>query len=532
MAHLFATTELEKTYRVNMNVIGLSGKPKVMSLPELLTEWLSFRTDTVKKRLTSRLEKIAERLHLLDGFLVAYIHLDEVIRIIRTVDDPKAELMARYALSDFQAEAILSIRLRQLAKLEEVRIREERDRLLSEQEDIRNTLASEALFKALIKKEISGDAALFGDERRSPVVMRKGAQAFSADETLPVEPVTVILSARGWVRAAKGHDMDGSGLSYKAGDAFLAEARGKSNQAVIFMDSTGRSYTLPAHGLPSARGQGEPLSGKLALPSGAEVIFVLMEPEERSILIASDAGYGFRAKVSDLLTKNKSGKGVLSLPENALPLSPMILPEDSGALLAAATSEGRLLIFPATELPVLSKGKGNKIIHIAPPRASAREELLVHLAVFAPGDSLVVVSGKRQLTLKPGNLAGFTGGRGKRGGSFPGGLRPWTGLKRCRPGSPGRRDGIKIKLFDTGLFLRYRAYNRLIFFTFFEWRRRGFFYRVTPHTGCISSMDDCPAVFCIDTPTRYHRTSVSRNPDGVSGGRVWGEFGCFNGLAV
>ncbi len=423
MAHLFATTELERTYRVNMNIIDLGGKPRVMSLRSLLSEWLAFRTETVKKRLAYRLDKIDDRLTVLEGFLIVYAHIDDVIRIIRRADDPKQELMKKYAVTEPQSEAILAIRLRQLAKLEEIKIREERDRLLIEKEDIQKTLSSNKRFNRLIKKEINDDALLYGDDRRSPVVARADAQAFSMEEMVPVEPVTVVLSEQGWVRAAKGHDIDCEKLSYKAGDGFNAEAKGKSNQWAVFLDSTGRSYALPVHGLPSARGQGEPLSGRLNLPSEAQIISVLMGQEDLPLLLASDAGYGFRTRLSDLFTKNRSGKAVLSLPRKALPLKPLTMIPPGNDLLAAATNEGRLLVFPVMELPELSRGKGNKIIQIPPVRAKNREELLTHLCVLAAGDQLVVHSGKRHLTLKPGNLSDFMGPRGRRGRKLPRGFQ-------------------------------------------------------------------------------------------------------------
>jgi topoisomerase-4 subunit A len=424
MAHLFATTDLERSYRVNLNVIGLDGKPRVMSLSGMLSEWLSFRSDTVRKRLNYRLEKINDRLHLLEGFLVVYAHIDEVIRIIRTADEPKSELMKRYHISDFQADAILAIRLRQLAKLEEIKIREERKTLVSEKESIEKVLSSSTRFKTLLKKEITADMERFGDERRSPVVTREEAQAFSVTEMVPVEPVTVILSKQGWVRAAKGHDIDPEKLNYKAGDGFLAEAKGRNNQAAIFLDSTGRSYALPALGLPSARGQGEPLSGRLNLPPDARVLSALMGADDQKLLVASDAGYGFRGRLSDFYTKNRNGKALLTLPAQARPLLPVPLPDaDDDTLLAAITSEGRLLVFPVSDLPELARGKGNKIIQIPAPLAKSREELLLHLTIFQNGESLVIYSGRRHLTLKPGNLLDFTGPRGRRGKKLPRGFR-------------------------------------------------------------------------------------------------------------
>jgi topoisomerase-4 subunit A len=424
MAHLFATTDLERSYRVNFNVIDLAGKPRVMSLGELLSEWLSFRSETVRRRLDFRLGKINERLHLLEGFLLVYAHIDEVIRIIRTADEPKTELMERYEISGLQAEAILAIRLRQLAKLEEIKIREERDRLLSEKEEIEMLLSSTARFKRLLKTEIEADAAAFGDDRRSAVVAREDAQAFSITDMVPVEPITVILSRKGWVRSAKGHDIDSENLSYKAGDEFLAEAKGKNNQAAMFVDTTGRSYTLPAHSLPSARGQGEPLSGRLNLPPDARIISVLMGVDTQNFLVASDAGYGFRLQLKDFFTKNRNGKALISLPANSRPLAPIMLPVSvDKCLLAAITSEGRLLLFPVSELPELARGKGNKIIQIPAQRARSREELLLHLCVLNSGDQLVIFSGRRHLTLKPGNLPDFMAPRGRRGKKLPRGFR-------------------------------------------------------------------------------------------------------------
>ncbi len=424
MAHLFATTDLERTYRVNLNVIDLAGKPRVMSLPELLSEWLSFRVATVTRRLDHRLAKIVDRLHLLEGFLLVYAHIDTVIRIIRQADDPKAALIKEFHLSDLQAEAILAIRLRQLARLEEIKIREERDHLTIEKQEIEATLASQQRLRQLVKKEIAQAAAAHGDPRRSPVDKpHTEAQAFAPDDMVPVEPITVVLSEKGWVRVAKGHDIQPENLSYKAGDRFLCTAKGRSNQPAVFFDTTGRSYTLPVHGLPSARSQGEPLSGRLTLAPGADIMSVLMGAPEQHLLIASDAGYGFVATLTDLMTKNRKGKALLTLPKGALPLLPLAMPAVQGQFLAAVTNEGRLLVFPVTELPALARGKGNKIIQIPAPRAQRREELLIHLAVFASGDSLVIFSGRRHLTLKPGNIGDFVGPRGRRGKKLPRGFQ-------------------------------------------------------------------------------------------------------------
>lgn len=423
MAHLFATTELEKSFRVNMNVIGLDGRPQVKGLPSLLKEWLSFRTETVRRRLQHRLDKVLDRLHVLEGLLVAFLNLDEVIAIIRNEDHPKQALMQRFALTERQTEAILEIKLRQLAKLEEIKIRAENESLSKEREFLEKTLNSKARLTALIRKELAADTKQYGDSRRSPLTERSEAKALSQTEIAPAEPVTVILSSMGWVRAAKGHDVDPMAMSYKAGDHFLSSAMGRSNQPAVFFDSTGRSYVLPAHGLPSARGQGEPLSGRLAFPPGASVLSVLMGDPELPLLLASDAGYGFIARLDDLLTRNRNGKSVLALPPGAFPLVPLILGDMENRMLAAVTSEGRMLLFPVKDLPVLPKGKGNKIIHISSARAKAREELLTHLAVMLPDDSLEIHAGRRQLMLKPGNLSQFVGFRGRRGQKLPRGYR-------------------------------------------------------------------------------------------------------------
>jgi len=423
MAHLFATTDLERTYRVNMNIIGLDGKPRVRGLVDLLSEWLRFRKKTVRKRLQHHLNRILERLHILDGLLIAYLNIDEVIKIIRSQDHPKPVLMERFGLSDEQAEAILNLRLRRLAKLEEVKIRSELDSLAKERDALEKILGSEALLKKLIRKELAADAKKYGDERRSPIVERESAQAMKATDIVPVEPVTVVLSVKGWIRAAKGHEVDPANLNYRAGDRLLTAAQGRSNQPVVFLGTTGRSYTLPVHGLPSARGQGEPLTGRLNPPAGADFISVLMGDPGQLLLLASDAGYGFTCRLEDLFTKSRNGKAVLSLPAGSRPLSPVPVPGDEADLLAAVTSEGRMLVFPAGRLPTLARGKGNKIIQVPPKRAAAREELLTQLIIFSAGDHLVVHAGKRHLTLKPGNLDPFMGERGRRGRKLPRGFR-------------------------------------------------------------------------------------------------------------
>lgn len=421
MAHLFATTDLEKSYRVNMNMIGLDHKPAVKGLLQILTEWLTFRRTTVTRRLQHRLDKVLARLHILDGLMIAFLNIDEVIEIIRTEDEPKQVLMARFNLSDEQAEAILNLRLRHLAKLEEHQLQAEKDKLEEERANLELILGSERRLNTLIKKEIQEDAKKYASPRMSQLVEREEAKAISESEMTPAEPVTVILSEMGWVRCAKGHDIDPAGLSYKAGDKYLAHACGKSNQPVIFIDSTGRSYALDPLSLPSARSQGEPLTGKLTLPAGATIEQVIMEPEKQELLMASDAGYGFICKFEDLIARNKAGKALISLPENAKVLKPEKLSE-SASLLVSLTSAGRMLIFPVRDLPALSKGKGNKIINIPAANAKARSELLVKLFLISEQASLEFHSGKRKITLKPEDLQKFRAERGRKGSQLPRGL--------------------------------------------------------------------------------------------------------------
>ena len=421
MAHLFATTDLEKSYRVNMNMIGLDHKPAVKGLLQVLTEWLTFRRTTVTRRLQHRLDKVLARLHILDGLMIAFLNIDEVIEIIRTEDEPKQVLMARFNLSDEQTEAILNLRLRHLAKLEEHQLQAEKDKLEEERSNLELILGSERRLNTLIKKEIQEDAKKYASPRMSQLVEREEAKAISESEMTPAEPVTVILSEMGWVRCAKGHDIDPAGLSYKAGDKYLAHACGKSNQPVIFIDSTGRSYALDPLSLPSARSQGEPLTGKLTLPAGATIEQVIMEPEKQELLMASDAGYGFICKFEDLIARNKAGKALISLPENAKVLKPETLSE-SASLLVSLTSAGRMLIFPVRDLPALSKGKGNKIISIPAANAKARSELLVKLFLISEQASLEFHSGKRKITLKPEDLQKFRAERGRKGSQLPRGL--------------------------------------------------------------------------------------------------------------
>jgi len=423
MTHLFATTDLESSYRVNTNVIGLDGKPSVKDLRTLLSEWLVYRVGTVRRRLQFRLDKVERRLHLLEGLLIAFLNLDEVIRIIRSEDHPKPVLMERFGLTDVQADYILDTRLRQLARLEEMKIRGEQDELAKERDKLLALLGSEAKLKKLVRKEILEDAEKYGDDRRSPIVARAEAKALSETELMPTEPVTVVLSEKGWVRCAKGHDIDATGLSYKAGDGFKAAAPGRSNQYAVFIDSTGRSYSLAAHSLPSARGQGEPLTGRLTPPPGATFECVMLPEDSALYVIASDAGYGFVVKGEDLQAKNKAGKALLTLPNGAKVVAPKPVNNLEDDWLAAVTTEGRLLLFPVRDLPQLGKGKGNKIIGIPGERVASREEYLTDLAIVPSGSSLVLQAGKRTLTLKADDLEHYKGERGRRGNKLPRGFQ-------------------------------------------------------------------------------------------------------------
>ena len=423
MSHLFATTDLERSYRINLNLIGNDGRPAVKSLDTILREWLAFRTETVTRRLQYRLEKVLARLHLLEGYLVAYLNIDEVIHIIRTEDKPKAVLIERFGLSDAQAEAVLELKLRNLAKLEEMKIKGEQDELNLEREQLELTLGSTARMRTLIKKELLAIADRFGDERSSPLVQRAEAKAFSEKELMSTEPVTVVLSAKGWIRAAKGHDVDPESLSYKAGDAFSLAAAGRSNQSAILIDDTGRAYTLPSHNLPSARGQGEPVTGRINPPTGSSFKALLMGDEKDKVLLASDAGYGFVTELGHLMAKNKAGKSVLNLPPGAEVLPPALIPVGDDLLVASVSSEGRLLVFPLSDLPELARGKGNKIISIPSARVKTREEMMTAVAVLTPESKLVLHAGKRHLSLKLQELDHYRGERGRRGSKLPRGLQ-------------------------------------------------------------------------------------------------------------
>jgi topoisomerase-4 subunit A len=423
MAHLFATTDLEKNYRINLNMIGVDGRPGVKALNEILSEWLGFRTDTVRRRLEYRLEKILKRLHILEGLLAAFLNLDEVIHIIRTEDKPKQVMMERFGITDIQAEAILEIKLRQLAKLEEIKIRGEQAELEKEREQIEKILGSKARMKTLIKKELIAIAEQYGDDRRSPLQERGEAKAFTDADLMTTEPVTVIVSEKGWVRSAKGHEIDPTSLNYKSGDGFKYAVRGRSNQPIIMLDSTGRAYTLLAHTLPSARGQGEPLSGRLNPPSGAVFAGGLMGENDDKILLASDAGYGFVTTLGDMQTKNRSGKSVLTLPKGSMSMPPVTVSDAEKDLICAISNEGRLLVFPVAELPMMARGKGNKILSIPTARAKTREEYMLALAVVSEKQKLVVHAGKRHTTLKWKDLEHYYGERGRRGMKLPRGFQ-------------------------------------------------------------------------------------------------------------
>lgn len=428
MSHLFATTDLERSYRVNLNMIGLNGRPEVKNLLDILTEWLHYRLETVKRRLQFRLNNIERRLHILAGLLIAYLNLDEVIHIIRTSDEPKPTLIKRFKLSDEQVEAILETRLRHLARLEEIQIKNEQKALSAESDDIQKTLGSTARLKKLVRKELTADAEKYGDKRRSPIVKRIEAQAIRETEILPTEPLTVVLSSMGWIRAAKGHDINPETLSYKANEHFLSATQCRSNQSVVFLDSTGRSYCLASHTLPSARGQGEPLTGRLNPPPGAKFIAVISGEEENYFLLTSDAGYGFIAKLDTLFGKNKSGKATLSLPKGALPLPPRLVKNIQTDLIAMLTNTGHLLVVPLKDLPELNKGKGNKIINIPSARVASREEYVLDMILFSNEDTLTIRAGSRQLKLKPTDWQHYSGERGRRGNKLPRGFQRADGF--------------------------------------------------------------------------------------------------------
>lgn len=429
MAHLFATTDLERTYRVNMNVLGMDGRPRVKNLQQMLSEWLVFRLITVRRRLQYRLDKVNQRLHLLDGLLIAFLNIDEVIQIIRSEDEPKPVLMKRFKLTSIQTDFILDTRLRQLARLEEVNIRAEQEALAEERDKLETILGSERRLKTLVRKELEADAEEYGDDRRSPIVAREAAQALDETALVSAEPITVVLSEKGWVRAAKGHEVDSASLNYKAGDSHKSSACGKSNQLATFLDSTGRAYSIPAHSLPSARGQGEPLSGKVNPIAGSTFETVMMGLESKLYLLASDAGYGFVAVLGDLQGRNKAGKAALKLPggSHVLPARP-VSDYDSDDIVAV-TNEGRMLVFSLKELPKLAKGKGNKIIAIPTAKVTTREEYVLDILLVPKGESISVLAGKRHLKFGPSDLEHYRGERGRRGNKLPRGFQRVDGLQ-------------------------------------------------------------------------------------------------------
>lgn len=429
MQHLFATTDLEKNYRVNINMIGLDGRPQVKDLRMILNEWLVFRKDTVVRRLQYRLDKVLARLHILEGLMVAFLNIDEVIHIIRTEDKPKPELIARFGLTDIQAEAILDLKLRHLAKLEEFKIKGEQDELAAERDKLQLLLGSDQRLKTLIKKEILQDAETYGDDRRSPIVARGEAKALSEKQLVPSESVTVVLSQKGWARCAKGHDVDVQGLSYKAGDSYLCHAKGRSNQPVVFLDSSGRTFSCDAHALPSARSQGEPLTGRFNIVGGETIEHVLMGKENQQYLMVSDAGYGFVGQYDDMVSKNKNGKAYLSLPTAAKVMAPQLVHNLETDWCLAITTEGRMLMFPLKDLPSLGKGKGNKIINIPSAKAKSREEYVKAVAVVPENASIKVLAGKRGMSLTQSDLSHYQGERGRRGNKLPRGLQRVDGIE-------------------------------------------------------------------------------------------------------
>jgi len=423
MSHLFATTDLERSYRINLNMIGIDGRPQIKNLKTILKEWLQYRTESVRRRLQYRLEKVESEIHVLDGLMIAFLKIDEVIRIIRKEEDPKSVLMKKFKLSDLQTEAILDLRLRKLAKLEEIKIKGALEKLNDERKILKQTLGSKSRLKTLIKNELKADADTYGDDRRSPIVVREEAKAIDETALLPTDPITVILSEKGWVRAAKGHDIDTSSLGYRAGDGFKHAGKGKSNQSAIFLDSTGRCYSIPAHSLPSARGNGEPISSWVTPPDGATFVGVMLGEPEDIFLFVSDAGYGFKVKLKDLFAKNKNGKAILSVPKGASVLAPVLVYDSAQDFIVSVSSIGHMLVTDIKEFPLLGKGKGIKIMQIPPTKLKTREEFIKAVAVISEGDSITLTSGKRFITMKPDIIDNFYGERGRRGNMLPKGFR-------------------------------------------------------------------------------------------------------------
>ncbi len=423
MTHLFATTDLERTYRVNMNVIGLDGRPGVKNLREMLLEWIEYRLNTVTRRLEYRLTKVKERLHLLDGLLIAFLNLDKVIRIIRKEDEPKKALIKAFKLSEIQADYILDTRLRQLARLEEMKIKAEQKELRKERKEIEGILGSKAKLKTLVRNELKADIDEFGDARRSPIVSREAAQAMDETELISSEPVTIVLSEKGFVRAAKGHEVDPITMNYKAGDQYLDSAMTSSNQLAIFIDSTGRTYAVQCHTLPSARGLGEPLASRLNPPPGSKFCGVVTGASDSLVLLTSDAGYGFVTTIEDMITRNKKGKVLMKVPPGVSVLPPVIVPSMEDYWVVMVTSAGNMLIHHIDEIPVMPKGKGIKIINIPAAKLKSRDEIATAVAVINDQDSLQITSGKRQKIFSQDDMASFEGERAQRGHKLPPGLR-------------------------------------------------------------------------------------------------------------
>lgn len=423
MSHLFATTDLERSYRINLNMIGSNGRPQVKDLRTILVEWLAYRTDTVKKRLQFRLDKVLAQIHILQGLMIAYLNIDEIIAIIRKDDKPKPVMMKRFKLSEQQAEAILELKLRKLARLEEMRIKGELDELGKERKSLQLTLGSRQRLKTRVRKELEEDAKIFGDDRCSPLKQREEAKAIDETDLIPTEPVTVILSSNGWVRSAKGHDIDPEALNYRTGDSFKAAVCGRSNQSALFLYSTGRSYSIPVHQLPSARSLGEPVASRLNPPEGASFEGVMLGIPEDIYLLGSNAGYGFLAKLEDLYTRNKNGKAVISVPKGGTAMIPSRVISMEADRIAAVSSGGRMLVIQASELPLLARGKGLKIINIPSARFKSGEEHVVAIIAVPQDCSLCITAGQRKLQLKPAELAKYAGERGRRGNMLPRGYR-------------------------------------------------------------------------------------------------------------
>ena len=430
--HLFATTDLERNYRVNMNIIGNSGKPQVLDLRNLLKQWLKFRLDTVTRRLEFRLDQVVDRLHILEGLLIAFLNIDEVIHIIRTEDKPKPVLMSHFNITGTQAEAILELKLRNLAKLEEMKIRGEQAELEEERQELEITLGSKQRMKTLIKKELLADAEKYGDDRRSQLNERQAAQALREEDLVPSETCTVVLSKSGWVRVAKGHDIDATTLNYKAGDEYQHAARGRSNQQAVFIDSSGRAYSLPAHSLPSARGLGEPLTSRFSSGEGAQFLYALGGDSQQKLVLASSYGYGFVTEMLNLHSKMKAGKAMISLPGDSIPVEPAIIMSEEADTVVCVTSDGYLLAFPLSDLPALSKGKGNKLINIPPKRLKAGDEYMLGMVVVAEKEEILVWAGQRYLRIGKKDLEHFRGERAKRGHKLPRGFQRVTKIEVAR----------------------------------------------------------------------------------------------------